>query len=43
MVRENCEAVTTTYYYVIMNPDADLTSVEEYVIPSLTPNSIYDE
>ncbi len=26
------EAVTTTYYYVIMNPNADLSAVEEYII-----------
>ncbi len=27
------EAVTTTHYYVIMNPNADLSAVEEYIIP----------
>ena len=26
------EAVTTTHYYVIMNPDEDLTLVEDYII-----------
>ncbi len=26
------EAVTTTHYYVIMNPNADLTAVEDYTI-----------
>ncbi len=26
------EAVTTTHYYVIMNPNADLSAVEEYII-----------
>ena len=29
---DNLEAVLTTFYYVIMNPDADLTPVKEYVI-----------
>ncbi len=28
------EAVTTTHYYVIMNPDADLSAVEDYIITS---------
>lgn len=28
------EALTTTHYYVIMNPGADLSAVEEYIIPS---------
>lgn len=28
------DAVTTTHYYVIMNPDADLSAVEEYIIGS---------
>ncbi len=26
------EAVTTTHYYVIMNPNADLTALEDYTI-----------
>jgi len=30
------EAITTTHYYVIMNPDADLTAVEDYVIAHIT-------
>ncbi len=29
------EALTTTHYYVIMNPNADLSSVEEYIITPL--------
>ena len=32
------EAVTTTHYYVILNPDADLSSVKEYIIPYSVPN-----
>ena len=32
------DALTTTHYYVIMNPDADLTAVEEYIIPSFHNN-----
>ena len=37
------EAVTTTHYYVIMNPNADLTPVEEYTIAPITPNNPGDE
>ena len=37
------DALTTTHYYVIMNPDADLTSVEEYVIQPFSPNNMGDE
>lgn len=33
------EAVTTTHYYVILNPKADLSVVEEYVIVPIVPNS----
>ena len=33
------EAVTTTHYYVILNPAADLSSVEEYTIAPILPNS----
>lgn len=36
------EAVTTTHYYVIMNPGEDLTLVEDYIItvaPSITEKS----
>ena len=29
---DNGEAITTTHYYVILNPDADLTPVAEYII-----------
>lgn len=32
------EAVTTTHYYVILNPDADLSAVEEYRIARVLPN-----
>ncbi len=31
------EAVTTTHYYVILNPDTDLSSVKEYIIPYSIP------
>ena len=31
------EAVTTTHYYVILNPDSDLSSVKEYIIPYSVP------
>ncbi len=37
------DALTTTHYYVIMNPDADLTSVKEYLIAPLDPNNNGDE
>ena len=37
------DALTTTHYYVIMNPEADLTSVKEYLIAPLEPNNIGDE
>ena len=37
------EALTTTHYYVIMNPDADLTAVEEYIITPIVPNDPEDE
>lgn len=37
------EALTTTHYYVITNPNADLTSVEEYVIHPGFPNNAGDE
>jgi len=30
------DALTTTHYYVIMNPEADLSSVNEYIIPSVS-------
>jgi len=36
------EAVTTTHYYVIMNPNADLTPVKDYIIP-IPPNNPEDE
>ena len=37
------EAVTTTHYYVIMNPTADLTPVKDYIITPITPNNPGDE
>ncbi len=36
------DALTTTHYYVIMNPDADLTAVKDYVIDSDLPDSDND-
>lgn len=32
------DALTTTHYYVILNPTADLTPVTDYVIPDYLPN-----
>ena len=37
------DAVTTTHYYVIMNPNADLTAVEDYIINPAVPNNPGDE
>lgn len=37
------EALTTTHYYVILNPDADLSAVSEYVIVPFAPNHPGDE
>ena len=37
------EAVTTTHYYVIMNPNADLTPVKDYIIIPISPNNPGDE
>ena len=37
------EAVTTTHYYVIMNPAADLTPVQDYIITPITPNNPTNE
>jgi len=37
------EALTTTHYYVIMAPDADLSAVADYVIPPFVPNNAGDE
>ena len=37
------EAVTTTHYYVILNPNADWSIVEEYVIAPIVPNNLGDE
>ena len=37
------EAVTTTHYYVIMNPNADLTPIKDYIITPITPNNPGDE
>ena len=40
---EKGDALTTTHYYVITNPDADLSPVREYVIASFTVNNTVDE
>lgn len=37
------EAVTTTHYYVIINPNADLTPVKDYIIIPISPNNPEDE
>ncbi len=37
------DALTTTHYYVIMKPDADLSGVREYVIASFVPKVTVDE
>ena len=37
------EAVTTTHYYVMMNPTADLGIVEEYVREPVAQNNPGDE
>lgn len=37
------EAITTMHYYVILNPDADLTPVEEYRIQPMIQNHPDDE
>ena len=37
------EAVTTTHYYVMMNPAADLSIVEEYVREPIVQNNPGDE
>ena len=37
------DALTTTHYYVIMNPDADLTPVKDYLIRPHEPNNAGDE
>ena len=37
------DAVTLEHYYVILNPEADLSSVEEYVIQTWIPNNPGDE
>lgn len=38
------EAITTTHYYVIMNPNTDLTVVKDYVIAPITSvNNVGDE
>ena len=37
------EAVTTTHYYVMMNPAADLSIVEEYVREPIVQNNSGDE
>lgn len=42
MFLDQGEAITTTHYYVIMNPDADLTVVEDYVIAPVASTSNAD-
>ncbi len=37
------DALTTTHYYVILNPEADLSPVEEYVIPDYMPDHTGEE
>lgn len=37
------DALTTTHYYVILNPEADLSPVEEYVIPDDIPGDPGEE
>lgn len=37
------DALTTTHYYVIMNPEADLTPVKDYLIAPLEPNNNGDK
>lgn len=37
------DGVTDTHYYVIMNPEADLSVVEEYIIDSITLNTSGEE
>ncbi len=36
------EAVTTTHYYVIMDPNADLSAVEDYIIRTIAFNNAGD-
>ena len=37
------DALTTTHYYVILNPEADLSPMEDYVIRAYTPNNTGEE
>ena len=37
------DALTTTHYYVILNPEADLSPVEEHVIPDYIPGDPGEE
>ena len=37
------EGATTTLYYVMINPNADLSDVEEYVRDPIDPNNPGDE
>jgi hypothetical protein len=37
------DALTTTHYYVILNPEADLSPVADYVIPDYMPNNPGEE
>ena len=40
---EKGDALTTTHYYVIMNPDADLSAVKEYIIAPIAPDKADNE
>ena len=37
------DALTTTHYYVLLNPNADLTAVQDYVIAPIEPNNTGNE
>ena len=37
------DAVTLDHYYVLLNPEADLSAVADYVIPDYMPNNPGDE
>ena len=37
------DAVTLDHYYVLLNPEADLSAVSEYVIPAYMPNNPGEE
>ena len=37
------EGATTTHYYVMMNPNADLSAIEDYISAPIVPNNPGDE